>query len=72
MSEKEELRVKGEKKDLEVLRRLGFEVRAQMPVAEAWTRIRERLISRDIGEICRRCEWLDLGYCAEGLEKLGS
>lgn len=59
-------------KDLEVLRRLGFEVKAQMPAAEAWTRIRERLTSRDIAEICRRCQWLELGYCAEGLERLGT
>ncbi len=58
-------------RDLEVLRRLGFEVGAQMPVAKAWARIRERLTSRDVAEICRDCEWLELGYCVEGLERLG-
>ena len=57
-------------KDREVLRRLGFDVKAEMPVAEAWARIRERLTSRYIAEVCRRCQWRGLGYCAEGLERL--
>ncbi|MBI4181276.1 MAG: DUF1284 domain-containing protein [Chloroflexi bacterium] len=57
-------------KDREVLRRLGFEVKAEMPVAEAWGRIKERLTSSDIAEICPRCQWRELGYCAEGLERL--
>ena len=56
--------------DLEVLRRLGFEVGAQMSAGEAWARIKARISVRDISEICRDCEWLELGYCAEGLERL--
>ena len=57
-------------RDLEVLQRLGLEVGAQVPAAKAWTRIKGRLSSRDLAEICRDCEWLGLGYCAEGLERL--
>ncbi len=56
--------------DLEVLRRLGFEVGAQMSAGKAWARIKTRISVRDISEICRDCEWLKLGYCAEGLERL--
>ena len=57
-------------RDLEVLQRLGFEVGAQMPAAEVWTRIREKLTLRDVAEICQCCEWLKFGHCAQGLEKL--
>jgi len=63
-----ELKVKTQ--DLEVLHRLGFEVGAQMPAVEAGTRIKERLSFRDITEICLDCEWLELGHCAQGLERL--
>ncbi|MCL0077143.1 DUF1284 domain-containing protein [Dehalococcoidia bacterium] len=63
-----ELKVKAQ--DLEVLMRLGFEAGAQMPVVKAWARIKERLSFNDIAEICRHCEWLELGYCVQGLERL--
>jgi len=57
-------------RDLEVLHRLGFEAGAQIPAGKAWTRIKERLSFEHIAEICRDCEWLELGYCVEGLERL--
>ncbi len=57
-------------RDLEVLQRLGFEIGAQMPTGEARTRIREKLTVRDVAEICQGCDWLELGYCAHGLERL--
>jgi hypothetical protein len=57
-------------RDLEVLHRLGFEVGAQMATGKAYAKIKERLSSGDIAEICRRCEWLELGHCVEGLERL--
>ncbi len=53
-----------------VLQRLGLEAGAQIPVAKAWERLKKSLSSRDIVEICRDCEWLELGYCADGLERL--
>ncbi len=58
------------KLDLEVLWRLGFEVGAQVTAGEVWARIKARLSVGDISEICRDCEWVELGYCAEGLERL--
>ncbi len=57
-------------RDLEVLRRLGFQVGAQMPAAEVWTRIRVKLTLRDVAEICQCCEWLKFGHCAQGLARL--
>ena len=57
-------------KDLAVLSRLGFEIGAQMAVGSVWSRIKEKLTTKDIAELCRRCQWRSLGYCAEGLEKL--
>ena len=57
-------------RDLEVLQRLDFEVGAQMPVAEVWTRIRAKLTLRDVAEICLTCEWQKFGYCAQGLARL--
>ena len=56
--------------DSEVLQRLGFKVGAQVPAGKAWARIRDKLTVRDMAEICRGCEWLELGYCIEGLERL--
>ncbi len=57
-------------RDLEVLHRLGFEAGAQIPAGKAWARMKERLSFNDMAEICRDCEWLELGYCVEGLERL--
>jgi hypothetical protein len=55
--------------DSKVLKRLGFEVGVQIPAGEAWERVRERLTSEDLTEICVDCEWLGLGYCVEGLRR---
>ncbi len=63
-----ELKVKA--RDLEVLRRLGLETGTQISAGTIWTRVRERLTPEDIVEICQGCEWLELGYCAEGMEGL--
>ncbi len=56
--------------DLAVLQRLGFEIGAQMPAGNAWARVKEKIAPEDIVEICSDCEWLELGYCAEGLARL--
>ncbi|MDK1292897.1 MAG: DUF1284 domain-containing protein, partial [Actinomycetota bacterium] len=61
---------KGKTQDLEVLHRLGFEAGAQIPAGKVWAKIKERLSFNDMAEICRDCEWLELGYCVEGLERL--
>jgi len=43
----------------------------QMPAEKVWVRIKARLTPEDIVEICQGCEWLELGYCADSLERLG-
>lgn len=63
-----ELKVKT--RDLELLLRLGLEAGTQILADEALMRIKERLSFEDMAEICRDCEWLELGYCVQGLEKL--
>jgi hypothetical protein len=56
--------------DFEVLQMLEFESGAQMPIAEALGRIKERITLKDMAEFCHACEWWKLGYCAEGLMNL--
>jgi hypothetical protein len=56
--------------DLDLLKRLGLEAGSQMPAGETWEEVRERLAPGDLAEICGDCEWLGLGYCAEGLKRL--
>jgi len=56
--------------DSKLLDRLGFEAGTQILAGEAWERVKERLAPGDLAEICGDCEWLGLGYCAEGLKRL--
>jgi hypothetical protein len=63
-----ELKVRA--RDWEVLQRLGLETGTQLSAGATWTKVKERLIPDDLVEICQGCEWLELGYCAEGLEGL--
>lgn len=58
--------------DLKMLPKLGFEAGAQVSAGEAWERIKERITSEDMAELCGDCEWWGLGYCVEGLERLKS
>jgi hypothetical protein len=58
--------------DLELLERLGLEAGTQMLAGEAWGKVKQTLAPGDLTEICGNCEWLGLGYCAEGLERLGT
>ena len=57
-------------KDLAVIQRLGLAVGIHIAAGEVRARIKERLSVSDLVQICRDCEWLGLGYCAEGLERL--
>jgi len=57
-------------RDSEVLLRLGVKAKTQITASKAWKMIKERLSSKDMAEICQGCEWLELGYCINGLEKL--
>tara|TARA_B100002003_G_C13715496_1_gene358645 strand:- start:102 stop:530 length:429 start_codon:yes stop_codon:yes gene_type:complete len=63
-----ELKVKA--RDLEVLRRIGLTTGTHISLDTIWARIKERLTPEDLVLICQGCEWLELGYCAKGLEVL--
>ncbi len=56
--------------DEDVLKRLGLEAGA----AVSWTDLRALIAARirggDLDTICTTCPWLELGYCAEGVEAL--
>ena len=56
--------------DSEVLRILGFQAQAEMPVAEAWEKIRDRFTPENMADVCHDCEWWHLGHCVEGLVTL--
>lgn len=57
-------------KDLAVLQRLGLEAGTQIMPAEVWGRVKESFSATEIKKICQKCQWLELGYCLEGLERL--
>lgn len=57
-------------KDLEVMRRLELRVGDKFRSDRLLGLIGERISPADITEICQGCDWLDLGYCAEGLKSL--
>ena len=56
--------------DLAVLQKLGWETGSRISASNAWLRIKEKLTPENIAEICQDCEWLGLGYCADGLRSL--
>lgn len=59
-------------RDLEVLQRLGLEAGSQIMLAKVWGRVKESFSATEIRKICRNCQWLELGYCVEGLERLAT
>lgn len=58
-------------KDRRVLEMIGVEENASLSVREAYGKIARLLTPRGLSaDLCRDCEWLDLGYCVEGLTAL--
>ncbi|MDO8716527.1 MAG: DUF1284 domain-containing protein [Dehalococcoidales bacterium] len=57
-------------KDAAILKKLGFRANALTTPREAWERVRENFTPGDITAMCGRCQWLELGYCVEGLTRL--
>lgn len=69
-AKKQDSEEKIQTKDADVLDRLGLRADAETTSGEAWQRVKERISLEDLKEMCRKCEWLGLGYCVEGLAKL--
>ena len=57
-------------KDAMLLKKLDFPANTETTSGEAWRRVKERVSAEDLAAMCRRCKWLGLGYCQEGLAKL--
>jgi hypothetical protein len=58
-------------RDLAVMARLGLATADKTTWSGIEERLRLRMKPQDLNEICGDCQWLSLGYCAEGLEQLG-
>lgn len=55
-------------KDLQVIDRLGLAVGDELRSDELLKLIKERISPADMTKICQGCEWLNLGYCTDGLK----
>ena len=57
-------------RDRAVIHRLNTKAGDKLSWLEIKKRIRPSISPRDLDEICQDCEWLPLGYCAQGLKEL--
>lgn len=57
-------------RDLAVMARLGLMVGDKITWSGVEERIRSSISPDDLDEICGDCQWLPLGYCADGLKRL--
>jgi hypothetical protein len=57
--------------DADVMARLGIADGQTLPWREILRRIAEKVEGKDLTEICGSCPWLPLGYCKEGIDRLG-
>ena len=56
--------------DRAVIARLNIKAGEKLNWLEARERMRSFINPQDLDVICRDCQWLPLGHCAEGLRKL--
>ena len=54
-------------KDSLVLAALGLEARTRHTSAEIRSAISSRISPEDIRRLCSGCQWLELGYCEQGI-----
>lgn len=45
--------------DLKIIKKLGFRKGQKIPIALAWKRIKEKILAKDLPEICHSCQWLN-------------
>ena len=56
--------------DKEVADKLGIEIGMELGWPEVKTLIRQNINPEDLVNLCRDCEWLNFGYCVDGLKQL--
>ena len=57
-------------RDHAVMEKLNMMAGDKVTWAEVENRIRSSISPEDLDWICHDCQWLPLGYCAEGLKRL--
>ena len=57
-------------KDAAILRKLGYRANSRTTPQKAWKKVKDTFVPEDIAALCERCQWLELGYCVDGLAKL--
>ena len=53
--------------DREVLNRLGFQPGHRAPCHQLVALVQQRIAPADLTSICAGCQWIELGYCRDGL-----
>lgn len=57
-------------KDKVILKILGIEVGEVVRYKDVVDKIKENMTEEKMMNICKDCEWFNLGYCLEGIKKL--
>ncbi len=57
-------------KDSNILKKLGYRTNSRTTPAEAWRRVKKNISMEELTAMCSRCQWVELGYCQEGLANL--
>lgn len=58
------------RRDYAVIDKLGLATGDRLPWADIAARVKSMVRPEDLDAICGDCQWLPLGYCAEGLKSL--
>jgi hypothetical protein len=59
-------------KDRQIARRLNLKNEVVLTIKEVLDSIKEKIKPDDLSVICKDCPWLKMGYCEEGLKKIGN
>ncbi|MBI4743813.1 MAG: DUF1284 domain-containing protein [Actinobacteria bacterium] len=54
--------------DRKVFEKIGIKPNSILKVKEAILEVQENIRPDDLDNLCKNCEWFNLGYCKEGLK----
>ena len=55
--------------DQEIVDRLKIDIGREIESKSLFSLVEERIQPEELSIICKGCEWLDMGFCEEGLRK---
>jgi len=55
--------------DREIVRKLEIDIRRKVELKSLLNLLEKRIQPEELPTICKGCEWLELGFCEEGLRK---